>query len=497
MNNTGLTIAKNASALMISQLFTWGLALVMMIFLPRFLGPSGVGNLHLATSIWAIVSIAISFGMDMMMTKEIARSPEKTDELFGTSIILRAIFSIFGFGLVAFYTWQVGYPQITVYVILIIGIASLIGQFTSACQASLKGLERMEYVSISDIVGKMIATFISIALLIMGYGVLVIAAVVILGALVSFSIQYVALRKLQPLSFKFDWQTAVWMLKSSFPYLLINIVLVVYIQIDIIIISLFVNEDGVGWYGAADRLFATFLFIPTVFMAAVFPALSRLYKSSPNSLPRIMSKSFDLLLLLGTPIGLGVLVIAVPLVSLLFGAEFDNSGAILAIMGIVLILTYQNMMLGQFMISTDRQNTWTVVMAIAIGATIILDLILIPWFQVEYGNGAIGGAVAFVVTELGMLVTGIRLLPKGTLDKNNAWFAARVLLAGFIMAAAVWLLRDVFILVPIIVGVIVYLVMILLLRVIPKEDWIMLKGIVISFRDRFMKRSSEPAGMRG
>jgi O-antigen/teichoic acid export membrane protein len=69
MNNSVKTITKNASVLMLSQLITWGMALVLMIFLPRYLGAVGVGKFQLATSLWAIVSIVVSFGMDTYMTQ--------------------------------------------------------------------------------------------------------------------------------------------------------------------------------------------------------------------------------------------------------------------------------------------------------------------------------------------------------------------------------------------------------------------------------------------
>jgi O-antigen/teichoic acid export membrane protein len=80
MNNSVKTITKNASVLMLSQLITWGMALVLMIFLPRYLGAVGVGKFQLATSLWAIVSIVVSFGMDTYMTREIARMPEKASQ---------------------------------------------------------------------------------------------------------------------------------------------------------------------------------------------------------------------------------------------------------------------------------------------------------------------------------------------------------------------------------------------------------------------------------
>lgn len=475
--STGRTIAKNATAMMISQLITWGLTIVLTIFLPRYLGAAALGQFHLANSIWAILAIAVTFGMDILMTKEIARDPSKTRDLFGTTLVLRLLLYTVALGLLAIYLRLAGYSADTVYVIYIIGIGNLIWQFIGACQAVLQGLELMEYMSLGMIAGKMFNTVVAIILLLMGYGVLVIAAVTIGAALVNLVIQLYYMARLRNevgqsliANLRFNRQTAGWMLRASVPYLMSGIFLVVYMYVDMVIISLLVNEEAIGWYGAADNLFGTFLFIPAVFMKAIFPALSRMYTNESAALPRLMQRSFNLLLILSVPIGLGITVLARPIVLLLFGPGFAGSAAILAVFGIVLILTYQNILLGKFLISTDRQNAWTVVMAVATVATLPLDLLLIPWCQQAFGNGAIGGAIAFVVTELAMLVTGLWLLPAGSLGRTTASLAGRVVLAGLAMAAVAWWWRDAFIAIPIVAGAAVYTGLVLLLQAIPRED---------------------------
>lgn len=491
------SVAKNASVLMVSQIITWGLSIVLVIFLPRFLGAEGLGQLHLADSIWNIVFIFVAFGMDTLLVKEIARKHTRTEELVGLSLVLRQIFSIIGFVVVVIYVQFAGYLPLTVMVIFVVGVSKLMFQFSETFRSSLVGLERMEYVAIADIVGKVFNTVVTVVILLLGYGVLAAAAVFIGSSLINTAIQYFYLRRLQPVRIFFNWQAAGRMLKASMPYFLVFVFSVIYMNLDAVIISLVVNEVTVGWYGVSKQLFGTLMFVPTVFITAVFPVLSRMYTNAPNALPRVMGRSFDLLLLIGVPIGLGLLAIANQLVVLLFGAEFAPSGPVLAIMGVVLILTYQNILLGRFLISVDRQNSWTIVMAAATLATIPLDLILIPWTHATFGNGAIGGALAFVVTEAGMIIAGLRLLPEGSLGRANVWRAARILIAGLIMFAAVWYWQEAFIVIPILIGVVVYTALIVILRVLPKEDWLLLKEQGQGLFGRIIPRKSKPAKIKG
>ncbi len=497
MSSLGRKIAKNAIFLMGSQAATWGLTLLLTVFLPRYLGAAAVGKFHLANSLWAIVGIVAAFGMDLLLNKEVARAPARTPELVNASILLRIVIFLLGFAGIVGYVNLVGYPTETKQVIYIIGIGNLIAQIMGALESSLKGLERMDYVSIGNVVGKTVLTVLSIVLLLLGQGVLVIAMVGIVAALVHTTILLSYLRRLTVLKLRIDWKMVIWMLKAGFPYLMVYVFLILYQQVDIVIISLLVSEESVGWYGTADQLFGTFLFVPTVFMTAVFPTLSRMFSSDPEGFVKIIRKSFEFMTMIGIPIGLGLLVVADSLVKILYGPGFANSGQVLAVMGIVLIFTYQNTLLGYFLISMDKQSTWTWVMFAAMVISIPLDLVLVPWCQAQFNNGAIGGALAFVVTELGMFIAGLYLIPRGILGWKNAWMAVRALIAGLLMVAGIWWLRDSFIAIPVVLGAAVYTGLILLMRVIPRDDIELIKSMGLGVVNRLRGRVNGSVGMIG
>ena len=190
------TIAKNALVMLFSQAATWALTFLLTIFIPRYLGAAAVGKLHLANSIWAIVAIVAAFGMDILLTKEIARSPSRLGELAASSIALRMVLFALGFGGVAAFLHLFGYPAETRRVVYVVGLSQLIWQVIGVSQAALQGLEHMEIHSLGNVVGKAANTTASIVLLLLGQGVIVIASVSVLAALVNAAIQGVLLRRL-------------------------------------------------------------------------------------------------------------------------------------------------------------------------------------------------------------------------------------------------------------------------------------------------------------
>jgi O-antigen/teichoic acid export membrane protein len=499
LTNTRRTIAKNLGSLLGSQFVTWGFTLLLTVFLSRYLGAAAMGKFHLADSLWAIMAMLMNFGMDTLLVKEVARRPARTVDLFGTTVRLRCLLGFVGFGMIALYVYLAGYPLETMYVVYIIGLASFISQFGEACRAVLQGLERMEYIALGTIASKAFTTFVSIGLLLLGHGVLVIAAVTIGAALIYLLTQLSQLYRLQKLDLRSNKHLRVWLLKASFPYFMMSILLVAYQQMDTIIISLLVHEAMVGWYGAAVRLFGAFLFIPTLFVAAVFPTFSRMHTAGSQSGPSLMRKSFELLLVLAVPIGLGVFVIADSLVLLLFGDGFAKSGPVLAVMGLAMIFTYQNVLLAHFLISTDRQYGLTVLIGLAMLATILLDIVLVPWCQKTLDNGAIGGALSYVITEAGIFICCLRLLPQGTFGRDQARIYVQVLLVGLIMVVTTWWLRDLFIAIPIGFGAVIYVGLLVLLRLLPEEDWQMMKDLGKGLWGSWAARTSESRlpGMEG
>lgn len=489
---SGKTIAKNVGVMMASQLTTWILSFVLAIFLPRYLGAESIGAIAIANSIWAIMLVLLSFGMDIHLTKSVARDPSKTAELLGTSLLVRTVFFVVSCGLVALYTMVMRYDSTLLVVIVLEGAAYLFLTYANAFSAALVGMERMEFISISSIASKAALTGFSILLIVLDAGLYAVVAVNIVASIISCVIVFFALYRLHPLRISVNLAQARSMLGDSSVYLVSALALVVYQQIDKLFISALVDTTTVGWYGTAMNLFGTLMFLPVVFGTVIFPSLARSYATGDAKLNIIAQRSFDLMFLMSVPVGFGMVVIGQPLVALLYGPEFAPSGGILMMLGVVLIFTYLNTILGQLLISVDRTGPWNVVMIVAIIVTLPIDYVLVPWTAHVFGNGALGGTLAFLVTEFGMVVSAILLLPRETLHWSNVRTALLTLISGLLMMAASWWFRDGFMIISILVGAVTYVAAVMLLRIIPGEDLLLIKNAVMGVVGR-LRRDKEAA----
>ena len=217
----------------------------------------------------------------------------------------------------------------------------------------------------------------------------------------------------------------------------------IYQQIDTITLSLLIGEEPIGWYAVADVLFGSLLFVPVILMTALFPAIADLHGRRAG---RGCGAAATVVRV--APVDLGTdrpddhrrePILYRPAVSTRSTAP---SAQVLTVFGVVTILTCQTILIGRFAVATDRVKFWTGVMVVAILISIPLDIVLVPWADDRYGNGAIGGALAYVVTETVILTLGIAKIAPYLVNRRTFGRVARCAVAGGASLAASWWLRD-------------------------------------------------------
>src|ERR1700741_5295325 len=119
------SVAKNTAVQMAQQLITWASSFLLMLFMPRYLGPINYGRLYLAMSISGIFLMLIDFDGRIGISKRIARSRDETPNILVNAIGFRLLFWVVAFtGMMAF-AFIANYPPVVRLLILIFGIEIL------------------------------------------------------------------------------------------------------------------------------------------------------------------------------------------------------------------------------------------------------------------------------------------------------------------------------------------------------------------------------------
>jgi len=471
------SIGRNLLDMMSSQVVTFLLGFVAQVVQPRYVGPDGIGQVQLAFSIWLIAQTLITLGTGSYLTLVMAQDPARGRALVGPVLLLRmALFVVASIG-VAIFASNVGYSNEIKILLVIAGSTMLIMALADTYTSAFFGLEQMRYPARITIFAKLLYTIVMVAVLVLGGGVYGLALTTTINAVLTVTLLAFFYRRYGRISWKRPPDGYRGLVTASFGFMVAGAVVVIYLQIDMITMSLLVDETALGWYTVADVLMSSLLFIPTILISVLFPVIGRVHHEGAAESAELVRRSLSALTLTGVAIGFGAFIVAEPFCALLYGEDFRQAGQVLAVFGIALPFIFATMMLGTVALATGHKRFWTTLMVVGIVVSICFNIVVVPLMDERYGNGGIGGALGYIVTEAMMVIVGIRRMAPTAVDRRSMFRLTKIVASGFVMIAVAYPLRERFLLVPIGVGAVVFCASILLMRVLTDDERALLRRV--------------------
>lgn len=448
---------RSALPLAISQLITWGCTALLVIILPRHLGDVNLGKLGLAVALTNLIAPLADFGAASWITREAAKNPKATGALTANTLVLRLPLAAVAVIVTVIAVNVAGFDDRTKSIVYILCPYFLFDAIGKVVLGALQGLQNMRFLALGSTAGKVVFALLALGLVVTNTGGPVeVAALYLISSFPLLGVAVFALIRSGRLAFSVDWRTWRAIFLGGAPFFVWTASLAVYGQIDVLILSFLSNDAVVGWYGAAYKIVMLPVFVPTIIMTVAFPALAAAASDHPTY-SAIARRALRSVVLLSVPLVIGVMLLAQSFI-ILFGYPdtFMNSVPLIAILAPCLLLSSVDTLIGTVLSTRDRQRHWAVTGLFAAVLNPLLNLIAIPYTQSTFGNGAMGAAAVTTLTEVFMLVVGLRLIPAGVFDRGSLVHGAKCLAVGLIMGVFVWLTRDYPIFVPIALGGLVY-----------------------------------------
>ncbi|MDJ0768693.1 MAG: flippase [Ilumatobacter sp.] len=464
------SIGRNLAAMASSQVLNWILGTVLVLAYPRFLGPDGVGRLQLAFSLWLIAQVCVNLGTGTYLVLEMARDRARGVTLVGPILLIRlAAFAVASLGM-AGYVLVAGLDREMVALVAITGLAMLLTILQEVFGSAFSGMEQMSYSSIAFVTSKIVLTGLVLAVLFAGGGVIEIAWTTTVSGLLGLGLFALFYRRQHRVTFARPDGGYGLIVRASSSYMVGSIILVVYLQIDVVVMSMLIDDAALGWYASADTLIHSLLFIPAMLMGVLFPVMGRLHTTDAEAGKVIVHRAFSLLTIAGVAVGFGAAAIGEPFAVLMFGEDFRRGGHVLSVFAMSLPLIFLTMLLGQVAYTSGREKFWSKLMAIGVVMSVAFDFAVVPVFDREVGNGAVAGALGYFVTESFMVVVAVRRITPELFSSETLVRISKILVAGTAMFLVAWRLSEYVLLVPIAAGAGVFVTLALALRVLTDSD---------------------------
>lgn len=383
---TAQLIAKNSLVPMGASLLNKAVDFVFAMFMLRVLGPTDAGKYYFAIVVIGFVDIFTNFGLNLLLTREVAKDRSQANRFLSNTALLRLILWVVSIPLLAVYiffrqaTDPLDTATVTAIALLLIGLIP--GNLSAAFSSLFTAFEEMEVPAAVSIVTTLLKVSLGALALLLGYGFVGLAGISVIVNTITALIflRLVAGRFLRP-RLEFD-RVFVWgMVGTSAPLMLNHLLQTIFFKIDVVILDQYWPEAVVGWYSTAYKWIDALLIIPAYFTMAIFPLMSRRAESDRAGLMSAYTMALRLLLMTALPIAMVTTFLADELIMVLGGAEYLPHGAIaLQLMIWFLPLSFVNGVTQYVLIAIDRQRWITVSFAIATGFNLLANLLLIPRF---------------------------------------------------------------------------------------------------------------------
>jgi PST family polysaccharide transporter len=178
---------------------------------------------------------------------------------------------------------------------------------------------------------------------------------------------------------RFRLERAKEMLKDSWPLLFSSLSIIIYMRIDQIMLGQMTSKTELGYYSVAVRLSELWYFIPTALASSVFPSiiLSRQHKDTHVYHERLQF-FYDVMVGTSYLIIIPLVLLAIPLVTLLFGSEYAQSGPILMVHAWALIFVSIGVARGRWLVAENLVRFYLFATVLGAIVNLAVNFMLIP-----------------------------------------------------------------------------------------------------------------------
>ena len=387
-------VVKNASWIIVCRIIQSVLALVISIFVARYLGPTNYGLINYAASIIAFVLPLTQLGLSNVLVQELTNSPEEEGKIMGTSILLDLFASFFGIaGVVGFAVLSDFGNTIT---ILVCSLYSL----TLVFQA----FELMQYWYQAKLLSKYMAVISLLSyVLVSGYKLfLLLTHKSVVWFAISYSLDYALIGlgliivyfKLGGQHLSFSSPVAKRMFSKSKHYILSSMMVVIYAQIDKIMLKFYIDEAATGIYSAAVVTAGISSFVFSAIVDSMRPVIFEDKKAlNEEKYKKDTTLCYSIIIYLALLQCICMTVLSSFIIKILYSDDFAESSNVLKVVVWYTTFAYMGLVRNIWILAEGKQKyLWIINLSGAV-LNVGLNALLIPLM------GIIGAAIASLITQ--------------------------------------------------------------------------------------------------
>jgi O-antigen/teichoic acid export membrane protein len=369
---------------------------LLSISIARILGPYELGQYTLAFTFYYIFMTMSSQGLKTLITREMARTPEKIMTCLVSGSLLQFIFSGIAYTALVLLVLLLPYRHATTLICWIVGAALIPYGVSNVTEAIFQATEKMHLIAISTVPIYILRLAVMFVALKLTQNINLVGLTLVASEVVILFIEWgFVYRLVRPIRWQIDWTFMRETARAARTFLAIESVSVFKLRMQIFFLSLLASETAVGLYGGAVQLLQPFQLISQSLVVAALPSMTRTPREDTEKLRSITETIISVLLVVALPMIVGFIFIGSDFLVFVYrDKQFADAGLPLVIAGLMMIPLAITRALSYVMMAKgyERVNLRTVTINTILGA--IVSVVIIPPLQL------IGAAISALIVEI-------------------------------------------------------------------------------------------------
>ena len=415
-------VVRNAQWLFFEKSLRIVVGILVGAWVARHLGPERYGVLSYVIAYVAIFQAICQLGLDSIVVRDVAQSPDQAEGILGTTLRLRMVVSVIAFGTaLLLMAWlRPGDHESLLLTALIAG--GLLFQVADTVDLWFQSQLRSKLSVAAKVAALTAGNGARVIAILVGADLPAFGLLLLLEAGLTAMALAAFYRKL-PTNGRWTWKVglATSMMRDAWPLLMAALAVLLYMRLDQILLRELVGERELGLYAAAQQLSAVWYFIPMIICSSAAPELARLHKQSRTDYLAALHGLFSFCWSYSVFIVVVIAIGADWFVSLLFGPNYAEAATVLR--WHALAIAHVSLDIAQSLWITHEKRTELALYRTGFGfaVSICLNLILIPW------HGAKGSAIAYLSCQFSAAILSNAILAPEMLRLQLAalWPSAR------------------------------------------------------------------------
>ena len=350
-------ISYNLGIAVISRFIVGAIGLVIIGLLTRSLGPAGYGYYNLIFAYLFIFSSIADLGLYTILVREISKVGPDEESIIASKIFtLRLSFAISILVLAGLLVFTLPYPSVVKLGVIIASAFSVLSSLTQVLTGIFQKHLRLYFVSLADIISRIIQLALLIVLVYLKAGLLLFVGAVVFSEVAHFLLIFLFSRSFIRVRISVDFKYWKEILKTALPVAASLVFVLLYFKLDTVLLSLIKPAYDVGVYSVAYKILEAVIFLPAIYIGLIMPLLSKYAFSNRPEFIKTFRKAFNALSVFALPFAAYLFVLSDPIVRLIGGSGFIQSGPVLKILSIAVLLIFFGNLGGNAVIALNLQK---------------------------------------------------------------------------------------------------------------------------------------------